>query len=183
MTRHRRRDPEYRHVATWEPARTSIGADFGEALLTGLLIGLVLVLLDRVIFGEWAELPAVGLLLVLPVLAVWIRTRTRGRVGPPDLVATDESPKAVKERVILLRTGRRPVGPDPDDPTLFEQFITGAGLDSTLDKWEPILGRETYTQWRDMLIDEELAAWRSDRNPRLGWRLLYDPGEILERLA
>ena len=145
----RRSDPHYRHLATWEPASTGIRSDFGESLLTGLLIGLALVLADRCVFGEWAELPAIALLLVLPVLAVWIRTRTRGRVKRPELVATDDRPT---DRLVMVNP-RPPEEPERGDQDRgdFEAFVRGCAIDTSLRRWELMLGREGYERYRYVL--------------------------------
>ena len=43
--------------------------------------------------------------------------------------------------------------------------------DSGYERWEPVLGRDTYTEFRDALLRCGLAEWGDVDNHRLGWRL------------
>ena len=183
MKRRRRSDP-YRVSIPWEPASSGLGADFTESLLTGLLAAAVIILADRVILGQWCELPAMGFILATCVLGVWIRTRTRGRVRPSEPVAIDDNAEPVKERVIMVNPPRPEQAAEREEDTRQSEladFVRGCAIDTSLRRWEPSLGREGYDRYRDVLISLGWGAWRS-KDRRQGWELTADPGEILDAL-
>lgn len=180
----KRSDPYYRTAATWAPASSGLGADLAESAVTGGLLAGAIITLDYTILGAWCDYGSMAFVVLGCVTLAWLRLRwVRVRAGNVQNFAhSDIDDPSPAERVLLLRTSRRP--PEADDsPTLFEQFITGAALDSTLERWEPEIGRNTYQAWRDMLIDAGVASWRSPVNKRLGWRLTATADEVLERLA
>ena len=178
----KRSDP-YRVSVPWAPASSGLGSDLTESAVTGGLLAGAIITLDYTILGAWCDFGSMAFVILGCVTLSWLRlrwVRGRGSSGHDDCLIPDEPSPA--ERVLLLRTSRRP--PEADDsPTLFEQFITGAALDSTLERWEPVIGRSTYQGWRDMLIDAGVAEWRSPKNARMGWHLTATPDEVLERLA
>ena len=176
----RRSDPRFQTVAAWEPAApTRIGSDMGEAAVSGLLVGLVLALLDRVIFGEWAELPAIGLLLAVPVLAAWLRLRwVRGRPG--GLPQPDQPHEEPHERLVMVNA-RPPEHEEDTRQSEFADFVRGCAIDTSLRRWEPMLGREGYDRYRDVLLSLGWGAWRS-KDRRQGWELTAEPPVILDAL-
>ena len=165
MTKHPRADPRYQYLATWEPTRPGLSGDLAESLLTGSLLAAVIILGDRVILGQWCDLPAMGFVWSACILAVWIRTRTRGRVKPSELVATDKSPELVKERVIMVNP------PRPEEATEraedqrrsdFERFIMTCQRTTALRDHERLgMSRAEYEEYRDILLRLGWAQWRS----------------------
>ena len=47
-------------------------------------------------------------------------------------------------------------------------------------RWEPVLGRERYVEFRDALIHGGLAEWIDPEKPQQGWRLTRPAEEIIE---
>ena len=127
MQRYRRSDATYQHAVTREPARPAIGSDFGECLLTGSLLAAVVILGDRAILGTWCELPAMGFVWSLCVLACWLRVRWVQRV--PEPVQHIEGPQ--RDRLVLLNAGKHARGDvtgaygEPLGP--FETFVVDCG--------------------------------------------------------
>lgn len=63
-----------------------------------------------------------------------------------------------------------------------QAFVNGCAVDTSARRWEPAIGRERYRAWRDRLIDGGWARWRGG-DPRAGWELAADPGEIVKALG
>ena len=167
MQRYRRSDATYQHAVTWEPARPAIGSDFGECLLTGSLLAAVVILGDRAILGTWCELPAMGFVWSLCVLACWLRVRWVQRV--PEPVQRIEGPQ--RDRLVLVNAPTPEQATDRDGDVRrseFDLFVKGCAVDTSLRRWEPILGRDGYEEYRDILLRMGWAKWRS-RDRRQGW--------------
>ena len=49
--------------------------------------------------------------------------------------------------------------------------------------WEPRIGRDKYTAFRDVLIEMGWSRWRSPRDKRQGWELVLPVREILQRIG
>jgi hypothetical protein len=66
----------------------------------------------------------------------------------------------------------------------FARFVHGCqGKGATaLRKWEPVVGRERYTKWRDALIRAGYARWCNGRDEHQGWELVMAPGEIVSQM-
>ena len=64
---------------------------------------------------------------------------------------------------------------------VFRAFVEACAVDTTGGRWESALGRDTYTAWRDLLINSGFARWRG-RDRRSGWELTSDPATILQAL-
>ena len=83
-----------------------------------------------------------------------VLVRARGEAAPADVALRDE----------------------------LQAFIEGCQVDTSARRWEPAIGRERYRAWRDKLIDGGWARWRGG-DPRAGWELAADPGEIVKALG
>jgi len=86
---------------------------------------------------------------------------------------------AIGDTPVLLRANASPVPAERDD---FAAFVTACAVDTSARRWEPVLGRERYRQWRDVLIDGGWARWQSE-DKRAGWELAADPAAILAALS
>ena len=59
--------------------------------------------------------------------------------------------------------------------------MKGCATDTSTRRWEGELGRDQYTEWRDLLISSGYARWRG-RTGHGGWDLTADPQTIIEAL-
>jgi hypothetical protein len=58
-------------------------------------------------------------------------------------------------------------------------FILGCQVDTSKGRWEHVVGRELYGQWRDALIKVGWAEWINPHQPERGWRLVRPASEIM----
>jgi hypothetical protein len=59
-------------------------------------------------------------------------------------------------------------------------FILGCQVDTSKDRWEPTIGREQYSQWRDALIKVGWAEWVNRHEQERGWKLARPASEIMQ---
>ena len=59
-------------------------------------------------------------------------------------------------------------------------FILGCRVDTSQERWEPMVGREQYRQWRDSLISVGWAEWVNPRKREEGWTLVRPSPEIMQ---
>lgn len=60
----------------------------------------------------------------------------------------------------------------------WQAFVRGCATDTSERRWIPVLGEQTYSEWRDMLVAQGYAEWRN-ADHRQGWQLTATPDEIL----
>lgn len=141
----------------------------------------VIILGDRAVFGSWCEIPAMGLVWAAAVTFFWFRLRSKAR--PPSGTVEGDAQQP-RDRVILINPpdGSGYNSPEERCDGDFVQFVKGCQEDSSLRRWEKAgLSRQTYAEWRDLLIRSGHAEWISgDR--RQGWRLVSDADMILDAL-
>ncbi len=147
-------------------------------VLAGMAIGVGLAILQR----NWRAIPiglAVGLgaggMAILAMAAHDILQALEVATGH-DLdhdgrIGDDETP-------VLLRTNAAPA----QDGAAFAAFVESCQHDSSLRRWEPVIGRSQYVAWRDLLISANWARWRSS-DQRSGWELTAPVETILKALS
>lgn len=62
---------------------------------------------------------------------------------------------------------------------LFEDFVRGCAVDTSLGTWERRIGRDNWSHWRDTLMVAGWAEWNNPDARQQGWRLTAPPDEIL----
>lgn len=62
-------------------------------------------------------------------------------------------------------------------------FLYGCEGDTSLRTWEPRIGRDQYTAWRDALVSSGWASWRQPGNERAGWELSAPADEVVAAIA
>ena len=184
MARQRRSDP-YQYVATWEPARAGIGSDLGEALLTGILVGAMIVTGDYVAFGAWCDWGSIAWVLTTCVTLAWLRLRLRVRAAPTADSVVDGDVQQPRDRVILVNSRGSGYDAGAELPySDFERFVRlCAQTTARRDHEAAGLTRETFAAFRDSLIDSGWAQWKNDDDHKSGWRLTAEPEEILRALG
>ena len=118
----------------------------------------------------------VGILIVISLLAR--PELVRGRPG--GLPQPDQPHEEPHERLVMVNAWP----PEHEEDTRqseFADFVRGCAIDTSLRRWEPMLGREGYDRYRDVLISLGWGAWRS-KDRRQGWELTAGPDDILEAL-
>lgn len=133
-------------------------------LLPGLVLGVFLVAFLSRMFASEATL--------------WsIETLLGGDINRDGFVGRPEEPHFVVVQG---------PGPEPPESRLKRELLEFvrscyAFDDTSYARWEPLIGRNKYVQFRDTLIRSGLAAWRDPGNRKLGWTLTASPEDI-ERL-
>ncbi len=170
-----------------QPTITSnVLVPFLQALITGLAGGLLVTwgaVMAELVDGWWPLWPGpVGFLFSLTFLVktgaaestLWTVERFVGA----DLDG-DEKVGKPEAHLVTIR------GPEPKITTPegklrgeFVKFVRGCEHDTAMARWEPILGREQYREWRDGLIKLGWAEW-VNRDRRQGWRLVRPVDEII----
>ncbi len=147
-------------------------------VLAGLAIGVGLAILQR----DWRPIPsglAVGLgaagLAVLAMAAHDIlqalEVATQRDINHDGRIGDEATP-------VLLRTNAAP----PQDGAAFAAFVESCQHDTSLRRWEPVIGRAQYQAWRDVLLSAGWAKWRSS-DQRSGWELTAPVETILQALS
>lgn len=107
---------------------------------------------------------------------VWIAEETTrhdldrdGWVGEPE------------PRIITVRAnqGTTVTGPRERLRQELDDFVKGCQVDTSMRRWEPILGRDKYLMFRQILLEAGHAAWTSDADKRAGWELTAPAEEII----
>ena len=86
-------------------------------------------------------------------------------------------------RIITVRANQGATVADPRE-RLHEElvdFVKGCAVDSSMRRWEPILGRDKYMMFRQVLLEAGHAAWVSDADKRAGWELTRPADEIISQ--
>jgi len=75
--------------------------------------------------------------------------------------------------------------PDPEAKLKAQalEFLQGCAVDTSARRWEPVLGRQRFQQWRDSLIKGGFAEWLNPQQQKLGWRLKVGWQEIVKHLG
>lgn len=199
--------PPGSEMETAIPARpASFVADvvvpFVQALVTGaLLAGLVVFALGELAPGWDVDPFKVWLGLALAITALtWLillgQTRrllwTIEKLTGLDLDGDQLAGKPT-ERVVIVGAGtakeQATQRANEHRASLFAQFVAGIPIKGTaLRAWEAEMGRETYGDYRDVLIRLGWAEWNSSKkdgspNERQGWELTMPAADILERIS
>jgi len=84
--------------------------------------------------------------------------------------------------VTITGPGASRLTPEERKRAQFIQFVRAveATGDGGYERWERVLGRERYLEFRDALLRAGLAQWRDPDNHRLGWRLTRSADEIIQ---
>lgn len=84
--------------------------------------------------------------------------------------------------VTVIGPGASTLSPEERKRAKFITFIQGveATGDGGYDRWEPVLGRDRYLEFRDALLRCGLATWRDPDNHRLGWDLTRSAEQIVK---
>jgi len=158
-----------------------------RAVISGGLVCSVLVFGVQVFKGVWLSWTAAALCwavagLVTWGLATWGDLITWGieRATGQDL--DGDGVIGQPDRLILINS-RPQVDPRERKRLQFEDFVRGCEADTALRRWEPIIGRERYNEYRDALIGTTWASWIDPDNTRRGWELAASPGEIIAALG
>jgi hypothetical protein len=61
-------------------------------------------------------------------------------------------------------------------------FILGCQVDTSEDRWEPLVGSEQYRQWRDSLMNVGWAEWLHPHKQEKGWKLTRSAPEIIRKV-
>ena len=158
-----------------------------RAVVSGVLVSAVLVFGVQVWRGVWLDFPTVGLVWALVTVVIWGLSTWRGlfwwleRATGQDL--DEDGYIGEPDRLILLNA--RPQTPDSQTRKRlqFEDFVRGCEADTALRRWEPIIGRERYQEYRDALISTTWGRWVDPDNVKRGWELAAPPGEIIAALG
>ena len=158
-----------------------------RAVVSGVLVSAVLVFGWQVWRGVWLDLPTAGLICALVSLVIW-GLSTWGDLltwGIEDVLDRDISGDGVvgnPDRLILVNA-RPQVDPRERKRLQFEDFVKGCETDTALRRWEPVIGRERYQEYRDALIGTTWGRWVDPDNVKRGWELAAEPGEIIAALG
>ncbi len=88
--------------------------------------------------------------------------------------------------VVLLNTRPNQAVQATPEERLRDQlgtFIRGCATDTSLRRWQPVIGRERYQEWRDDMIQAGFAEWNIPGEPRQGWQLTCPVEEVIAALA
>lgn len=161
------------------------------ALISGMFVTAVLVFGVRELRGVWLDWSTVGLSWTVVSLVVWALSTWRDllwfleKATGQDIDKDGSVGRPGEERLILVRprgSEQTPQESKQRKRASFEEFVRGCQFDNTLEKWEPILGRKRYDEFRDALIDTQWAQWVNPEWRRGGWILLEEPEEIIASL-
>ena len=162
-------------------------------LALGVLAGILPAVICYMIFGAWF-VPWVCFASIFGAIGLFWRLQ----VGDREIAAIEE----VTANQMPAQSLEMPQLPAPQSPVLlnpyqgrevlaaekrqeeqsdFARFVEGCAEDTTLRRWEPVIGRGQYQRYRDLLIDAGWADWRTD-NTRDGWQLMAAPATICEAL-
>jgi len=85
-------------------------------------------------------------------------------------------------RIITVRGGQPSPVEDKKERVREElaNFVRGCEVDTSMRRWEPLLGRERYLLFRQALLETGHAAWVSD-DRRQGWALTAPAEEIVSQ--
>jgi len=84
------------------------------------------------------------------------------------------------DHIIIAGGGATTLTPIERKRAQFVEFVHGCEVDTSMRRWEPILGRERYAEFRDALLHGGLAEWIDPDELRQGWRLTRPAEEIIE---
>lgn len=172
----------------------------GQAVFTGALLGgLVVFVASRTRYeGDlWALWLGVALAVATVTWVLLLMDSRRLLWALERATGLDINRDGTKgkpgERVVIVGAARGQLKQQQEEraetQSQFARFVKGIPVKGTdLRTWEPIMGRETYQDYRDALIRIGWARWRSigtDGKPRerQGWELVVDPEEILDRIS
>ena len=163
---------------------------FFQAIIIGVTVGLLITwaLVDwlKALDGWW---PAGGLLVLAcfglafvgkvanAEATLWTVERIIGADITGDQVVGKPS---AHDHIIIAGPGASTMTPEERLRAEFTQFIQGCAVDTSMRRWERIIGREKYQQWRNGLIRLGWAEWIKDDEPKQGWKLTRPPNEIIE---
>ena len=84
-------------------------------------------------------------------------------------------------RIITVRANQGAPVPDARERLReqLEGFVRGCAIDTSMRRWEPILGRDKYLMFRTILMEAGHAAWKNDTDTRAGWELTAPSQEII----
>ena len=158
-----------------------------RAIVSGVLVTLVILFGWQVWRGAWLDLPTAGLICALVSLVIWGLSTWGGLLTwrIEDALDRDISGDGVvgnPDRLILVNA-RPQVDPRERKRLQFEDFVKGCETDTALRRWEPVIGRERYQEYRDALIGTTWGRWVDPDNVKRGWELAAEPGEIIAALG
>jgi hypothetical protein len=176
----------------------TVQSDVAVPALMGLILGLVAAILPALVLGALAGgffwTAFLGFASVFSAYAIYWRLdvidgslfATEEIEGIPPAAGQLEMPALpAPQTPVLLNpyNGRQALASEKrqEEDEGFRAYVQGCEADTTLRKWEPLIGRGQYQRWRDLLIESGWAAWKSD-NQRDGWELSAAPGVIIEAL-
>jgi len=84
------------------------------------------------------------------------------------------------DHIIVAGGGATTLTPIERKRAQFVEFLHGCEADTSMRRWEPVLGRERYVEFRDALIHGGLAEWIDPEKPQQGWKLTRPAEEIIE---
>jgi len=84
---------------------------------------------------------------------------------------------------ILLNARKQEPDPEAKLKAQALEFLRGCEVDTSARRWEPVLGRQRYQQWRDALMKAGFAEWLNPQQQKLGWRLKVSWQEIVKHLG
>jgi len=165
---------------------------FFQALIIGVVAGLLLtwLLVDVLswVDGWWptwwvAVLTCFGLAFMVKVGACEATLWQVERIIGADITGDQVIGKPPEAHLVTLTgPGASTLTPEERKRAEFVSFVRGveATGDGGYERWEPVLGRDTYTEFRDALLRCGLAEWGDVDNHRLGWRLTCPAEAIVQ---
>lgn len=160
---------------------------FLQSIITGLIVGtgittLLWHLADAPFWGTWVIIASTS------AVAAWLwrlgtvseTLWTVERIIGRDITGDDVVGKPEAHIVTVRGPGVSTLTPEERKRVEFIQFIRGidATGDSTYRRWQHLLGRTKYEEFRDALLKTGLAEWIDESNHQRGWRLTM-PGEAI----
>lgn len=166
-----------------------------EAAITGILLATLTVAIAGLISPENVNSGAIWLIAwSVTTSATWliILWHTRGllasveRITHVDINGDGKIGKR-GQRVTLMNPRRAQAEAEKraedEDRSRFRSFVVQLERRGTdLRAWEKLIGRETYTDYRNALFAEGYAGWTNGKNDRNGWKLLAPVDEVLESI-
>ena len=175
--------------------KVTVAGQFIVPLLQATVIGITAGLLStwcladllEVVDGWW---PAAGVLILAAFglafasrmsaseSTLWTVERVIGR----DITGDDVIGDPQAHIVTITGPGASTSTPEERKRAKFVGFVRAveASGDGGYERWEPVLGRDRYLEFRDALLRCGLATWRDPDNHRLGWELTRSAEQIVK---
>jgi len=173
------------------PLLLQVIVPLASAIVSGMMAGLLLAFVLRALTGVWDSWETVGITVLTVAIFSWAQSRADYRtllLWPIEqATGTDldgDGHIGDPGGYVLINPPQETVDPREQRRRAIVEFVRGCETRTDMRYWESRgMSRDSYVEFRDLLIRSHWAAWNVPGSEKQGWALRFPASEIVAKIA